>query len=200
MPTEKTPHRVACVGASLTFGLGLKDRRRDCYPAVLQRLLDARHGEGAYHVRNFGYSGATASRGGNEPYWDTPSFTATTRFEPHTAIVMLGVNDAQFANAGSRATLAEDLGDLVEHFKSLGAAVWLSELPPAFPPHPEIDFDALREVVRPAIRRVAAESGAPIIDFLSPLEGSREHFPDGLHPTAVVTQRLAELALAAIDG
>lgn len=195
---ESSAIRVACLGASVTFGRGLADRRNECYPAVLQRLLDEQAGQGAYQVKNFGFSGATASRGGNEPYWRTPSLIAAERFEPHLAIVMLGVNDAQHANAAARRTLAPDLADLVDHFRTLGAEVLLSQTPPAFPPVPEIDFDALVNEVRPTLARVADEVDAPLIDFLTPLAGARDQFPDGLHPTAEVARRIAEIAYQAI--
>ena len=202
-PAETRPIRVACVGASLTFGRGLANRREESYPAALQRLLDERHGSDSFHVRNFGYSGATASRGGNEPYWRTPSFTAATRFEPDRVVVMLGTNDAQFANAASRETLGRDLADLVDHFRALGspgsgAQVWLSDPPPAFPPVAEIDFAALIDVVRPTIRRVAEAMDVPLVDFLTPLADARNDFPDGLHPTAAVASRMAQIALDAI--
>lgn len=192
------PRTIACLGASLTFGRGLSDRRNECYPAVLQQLLAEAHGEGAYRVRNFGYSGATASRGGNEPYWRTSNFTAAERFEPHVAILMFGTNDAQFANAAARSTFARDLADLVEHFQLLGTSVYLGQVPPAFPPVPEIDFNALKEVVRPAIAAVAESLHVPLIDFQSPLEGLSEGFPDGLHPTAPIARRIAEIAFEAL--
>lgn len=192
------PVRLACVGASVTFGLGLPNRREQCYPAVLQRLLDGRSGEGKWRVRNFGYSGATVSRGSNEPYRDTPSFTAATRFEPQLVVLMLGTNDAQFANAAARETLAGDLRDLVEHFRGLGAEVFVGDPPPAFPPVAEIDFEALQQVVRPTIRRVTAEIGAPQVDFLGPLAEARGGFHDGLHPTAEVAEQLAQIAFAAV--
>ena len=196
------PRRVACVGASVTFGRGLADRRRDCYPAVLQRLLDTHAPAVAWSVRNFGYSGATASRDGNEPYRRTPSFTAATRFAPHTTLVMLGTNDAQFANAASRASLGGDLADLVEHFRAAApdgrGVVLLADPPPAFPPVAEIDFDALQEVVRPAIRRVSEAVEAPLVDFYTPLLDAAGEFPDGLHPTAAVAARIAQIAFEAV--
>jgi lysophospholipase L1-like esterase len=201
LPAE--PCRIACVGASVTFGRGLPNRREQCYPAVLQRLLDGRFGARACVVRNFGYSGATASRGSNEPYWDTASFAGATRFEPHFVLMMLGTNDAQFANTPARQTLARDLADLVEHFRGNsrggGAEVLVADPPPAFPPVPEIDFGALSDVVRPTIRRVAAEMGAPLVDFYGPLEGARADFPDGLHPTAEVAEKLATIAYGALE-
>ena len=48
--------KVACVGDSITFGLGLADRALEAYPARLQALLDERF-PGRYEVRNFGSSG-----------------------------------------------------------------------------------------------------------------------------------------------
>lgn len=190
--------RVACIGASVTFGRGLENRRDESYPSVLQRLLDEQPGQGAWRVRNFGYSGATASRNGNEPYWRTPSFTSATRFEPHLALVLLGTNDAQFANREARATLARDLADLVDHFRGLGANVLLGNPPPAFPPVAEIDFHALESFVRPTIARVADELGAPLVDFFTPLQDSADAFPDGLHPTASIAARMARIARDAV--
>ncbi len=202
--TANEPIRIACVGASVTFGLGLPNRREACYPAVLQRLLDEHAGQGAYRVRNFGYSGATISRAANEPYWQTPSFTAATRFEPQAVLVMLGTNDAQFANADARETLAADLTDLVEHFQGLGAKVFLSDPPPAFPSDDpvfggRIDFEALTRVVRPTIRRVATELGLPLVDFLTPLADRQADFPDGLHPTAPIAAELAQIAFSTVE-
>lgn len=192
------PIRIACVGASVTFGRGLKNRREESYPAVLQRLLDESLGAGECLVKNLGYSGATVTQGSNEPYWRTPSFTAATRFEPHLALVMLGTNDAQYANATAREAFAGDLVDLIQHFRSLSAEVLVADPPPAFPPVAEIDFESLHEAIRPTIRRVAAEQGTPLVDFLTPLADQRDEFPDGLHPTAIVAARIAEIACQAI--
>ena len=200
--TLPTPLRVACVGGSLTFGRGLEDRRRECFPAVLAELLDAQGeerglGSGRFVVKNFGYSGATAARDSNEPYWKTASFTAATRFRPHVTLIMLGTNDAQFANAEARKTLATDLADMIEHYRNVVTpigTVMIAQPPPAFPPVPEIDFAALVNVVRPTIQRVAQEKNAPLVDFLAPLAGARGDFPDGLHPTAAVTRQVAEIA------
>ena len=192
------PIRIACVGASITFGRGLPNRREECYPAVLQRLLDESEGQGACRVRNFGYSGATISRGSNEPYWKTSSFGSTERFDPQIVLIMLGTNDAQFANREARATLEKDLADLIWHYEGLGAQVLVADPPPAFPPVAEIDFEALVNEVRPAIRQVAAAAGAPLVDFLTPLAGEREAFPDGLHPTAEIAAKLAQIAFSAL--
>ena len=46
--------RVACVGDSITFGSGIRDRQTNSYPAQLGRLLGEK-----WEARNFGVSGAT---------------------------------------------------------------------------------------------------------------------------------------------
>ena len=55
--------KVACVGNSITQGVGVKDQKKDSYPAVLGRLL----GDG-YEVHNFGFSGRTLLNKGDRPY------------------------------------------------------------------------------------------------------------------------------------
>ena len=70
--------RVACVGDSITYGAAVKDRKTNCYPMVLGRLL----GDG-YEVRNFGVNGATLLKKGDKPYWNLGAFKKATAFAPH---------------------------------------------------------------------------------------------------------------------
>ncbi len=191
-----SPLRVACVGASLTFGLGLPNRREQCYPAVLGRLLG-----GGYNVRNFGYAGAAAMRASHEPYWKTVSFASATRFAPQLTLLCLGTNDAQVVNAGKLAAFEDDLAALAQHFAGLseGGAVLLATPPPVFEPLPEIDIEALDRVVRPGVVRVAQRMGYGVLDFYEPLRGQGELFPDNLHPNAEGAAILGRVAFKAID-
>ncbi|TWT77378.1 Acetylxylan esterase precursor [Posidoniimonas polymericola] len=192
MSEEKQhPCRVACVGASLVFGRGLENRREECFPAVLGRLLG-----GAYQVRNFGYSGATAGRETNEPYWQTASFTSANRFAAEIALVSLGTNDAQHANLANLPNFRADYTDLIEHFRRLrsGAQVVVVIPPPVFEPLPEIDIAALDAEVRPAIIEVAAELGLPTLDGQELFAGRGELFPDNLHPNAEGARMVGQAA------
>src|SRR4051812_1868247 len=58
------PIRVACVGDSITFGYGIKDRDHNSYPAQLGVMLGNK-----WEVRNFGVNGVTALRKGTRPYF-----------------------------------------------------------------------------------------------------------------------------------
>ncbi len=46
--TQATPLRVACVGNSVTYGYGLRNRDRDGYPVRLQEMLDEYYGSGRF--------------------------------------------------------------------------------------------------------------------------------------------------------
>lgn len=195
--TAAAPRRLACVGASITFGRGLANRRAECYPAVLQALLGD-----AWLVKNFGYSGATALRESNEPYWATPSFGAATRFAPQVTVINLGTNDAQHANKGGLDRFEADLSDLVAKFSdpSNPSAVLVCDAPPVFEPLPEFDLRALEAVVRPAIRRVALALGAPLVDLWTPLRDRGDLFPDNLHPDARGARVIAQTVFEGLSA
>ncbi|MEM8865000.1 MAG: GDSL-type esterase/lipase family protein [Planctomycetota bacterium] len=188
--------RLACVGGSVTFGLGLENRREECYPAVLQKLLGDR-----VNVRNFGYSGAAVGRQSNEPYWDTPSFTAVNRFEPEVVVIALGTNDAQHANSHGLETFAEDFLAFVNHFRRLPhvAAVPVVLPPPVFSPHRHFDIESLDKIVRPTIQQVAESVSATVIDGYTPFRDAARLFPDNLHPNAAAAAQLASLVADALQ-
>ena len=88
-----SPIRVACIGNSLTYGYGLKDRNREAYPVVLQGLLGNR-----YNVQNFGKSGATLLTNGHRPYVKQEEYKQALDFRPDIAVIHLGVNDSDPRN------------------------------------------------------------------------------------------------------
>ena len=63
--------RVACVGNSITYGSGIKNRDKDSYPAQLQALLGDE-----YEVVNFGRGGRTGLSNGDRPYIKEPEYKA----------------------------------------------------------------------------------------------------------------------------
>lgn len=191
-----SPLRIACVGASITFGLGLPNRRENCYPAMLGRLM----GDG-YEVRNFGYAGATAGRHSKEPYWRTPSMTSAERFEPERVVIALGTNDAQHQYLKWLDGFEQDLADLALHFAELptAPAVLLVLPPPVFEPLAEIAIDSLDNSVRPAVQTVGEKLGLPLIDGYTPFKDREDLFPDNLHPNVEGARILAETVFEAVQ-
>src|SRR2546430_3836524 len=69
--------RLACVGDSITYGVGVENRQSNCYPVVLGKLLGSR-----VAVRNFGASRATLLKQGDKPDWNQGAFHEVNEFAP----------------------------------------------------------------------------------------------------------------------
>jgi sialate O-acetylesterase len=90
---SQTKVKVACMGNSVTYGAGIKDREQNAYPAQLQKLVG-----GSYQVGNFGFSGATLLRKGHRPYHKTQAYHDAIALKPDIAIIHLGLNDTDPRN------------------------------------------------------------------------------------------------------
>eukprot|EP00927_Polykrikos_kofoidii_P051058 TRINITY_DN44871_c0_g1_i1.p1 TRINITY_DN44871_c0_g1~~TRINITY_DN44871_c0_g1_i1.p1 ORF type:complete len:220 (+),score=20.88 TRINITY_DN44871_c0_g1_i1:190-849(+) len=168
------PVRVACIGDSNTVGggLGLSNR----YPAQLQKLLDARIGPGAYEVRAFGRNGATAAPTvGKCHYQSTARCSEALRHGADVYAVMLGTNDAWHHN-GEPDQVANGLAALMRllrqkspvHFpiKASGSDDAQPQVLLVLPPGAKSGRlkTNLQNIVHPAVRNLATESGATLVE------------------------------------
>ena len=92
------PVRVACIGDSMTEGVGTDDFSTQSYPAQLQALLGT-----GYEVGNFGVSCATMLREGTDAgrpfgYAKLPAMKRAIDFAPDIVIIALGANDCKSYN------------------------------------------------------------------------------------------------------
>lgn len=92
------PMRVACIGDSMTEGVGTDDFATQSYPAQLQAFLGPE-----YEVGNFGVSCATMLRKGTDAgrpfgYSTLPAIHNVVDFNPDIIIIALGVNDCKSYN------------------------------------------------------------------------------------------------------
>ena len=192
----QTPVRVACLGDSITYGDRLPDRAAQSYPAVLERLS-----QGRFVVGNFGVNGATAlPRVPFRSWIDTRACRDALAFAPDVAVVMLGINDL----LGYRDQLADypaALRDVVARFQALPAPprLFLCTLTPIAPPESAQDVNrAIRDTMNPAIRAVAAATGATVIDVSAVYPNRMDWLPDGLHPSPAGAELIARTVLAAL--
>ena len=191
------PIRVACVGDSITFGAGIRDRQHNSYPAQLGRLL----GEG-FVVRNFGVNGATLLKKGNKPYWRLGAFRQATAWNPHIVIIKLGTNDSKPQNWRHKAHFARDLRAMVEHFAALPSKpkIWLCLPVPVYATRWGINEKTVAGEIIPIIKKVAEEKGLPVIDLHTALSGKPDLFPDKIHPNAKGAGLMARVIYEAITG
>jgi lysophospholipase L1-like esterase len=175
----------------------VEQRDRNNYPRVLNDLLGER-----FEVRNFGVSGRTLLRKGDFPIWKEKAFQEATKLDAHVVVIKLGTNDTKPHNWAHRGELEADLGAMVEHFRA-GASkpVVVLCLPvPAFPGNWGIDDERIREGVIPAIRKVAKEKGAVVVDLYEPLKAHPELVPDKVHPNAAGARLMAQTIAREVFG
>src|SRR5882757_6013119 len=77
--------KIACLGASITQGVFLKNPASDAYPAQLQRMLGD-----TYEVTNFGVSGTTLLAKGDNPYVRTSQYRQALESSPDVVLIDLG--------------------------------------------------------------------------------------------------------------
>lgn len=193
---SQPPLRIACVGDSITYGDKIEERETRSYPAALARLA-----QGRLEVGNFGVNGATALPTFFRAWTDTLACRQALAFAPDAVVVMLGINDL----LGFRERLDEypaALCAVVARFQALPnpPRLFLCTLTPIAPPESAQDVNRLiRETMNPAIRAVAAETGAAVVDVSAVFPNRMELLPDGLHPTAAGAEIIAQAVWAALE-
>lgn len=189
--------RVACVGDSITYGAGVKDREHNAYPVQLQELLGKE-----FEVKNFGVSGATLLKKGDKPYWKEKAFKAAKDFAPHVVIIKLGTNDTKPQNWAHKDEFAADARALAGEFAALPSKpkVYLCHPVPAYPGNWGIRDEVIKGEVVPLVDQVARETGATVIDLYSALADQPKLFPDKVHPSADGAKLIAQTVYAALTG
>jgi len=190
--------RVACIGDSITFGAGIKDRTMT-YPAQLQKMLGDK-----YEVKNFGNSGRgivqRSMRGRSKRgYIFMKEHQAALKFEPQIVICNLGINDLGDWNKFGKTDFVKDYIDLLEKYKSLDSypriIIW-HELAPLFKGQKYFGHKNVGEINK-AIGKVAKEMKIETIDMAKPFKGKAAMFPDHIHPNAdgatVIAKEVAKI-------
>ena len=187
---SKEPVRVACVGDSITYGHGIKDRLHDAYPGVLSTMLGEK-----YDVRNFGVSGTTTMMGTDMPYMNEQSYKDALEFNPQIVTIKLGTNDSKPYNWKESEHFKQDLKTLIESFRSLPSKpkIWLCLPVPAMGRAWNINDSVIYNGVIPYIKEVAQEENIPLIDLNTPFQGKRQYFPDTIHPNEEGEKMIAEI-------
>jgi acyl-CoA thioesterase I len=204
-PTSRPVIKVACVGDSITFGVGVKDRKADAYPAQLQRLLGD-----TYEVNNYGVSGTTALSNSNRPYINTRPYKLVQEHKPDIVVMMLGTNDSkhpttQFADApnnwANKADFVRDYRAILAAFRAANPDVKLfvaTPVPAYSPGMGSINAETIHDEIVPMVRDIAAAEHATVIDLHAALSDQPEKFPDRVHPNEAGAKAIAEAVYAAL--
>lgn len=188
--------RVACIGDSITAGVGTAPPVGS-YPDQLQRLLGDR-----WEIRNFGVSGATLLRSGDKPYQKEAALKKALEYKPDVVIILLGTNDSKPQNWAFQAQFAADYRDLITQFKRLETCPRLFVCSPPFVSgggNFGINEPAVLEEI-PRIRTLAEAENVTFVDVHAAMVGQDFLFPDRVHPNNAGAGVIAKTVYTALTG
>ena len=190
--------KVACVGDSITYGAGIKDRTKT-YPADLQNLLGDQ-----YDVKNFGVSGATLLKKGDKPYDKEKMYKAARDFKPDIVVIKLGTNDSKPQNWDKhKDDFAADYKAMIDAFRQANPQVKVyCALPvPVYPPGAfKIRDEIVKPEIVPLIKKIAEENKCELIDLYTALSDKPQLFPDKVHPNEEGAALIAKAVHKALTG
>jgi lysophospholipase L1-like esterase/pimeloyl-ACP methyl ester carboxylesterase len=193
--------KVACIGASITYGHGIPKRETFSFPGQLQILMGT-----GYEVANYGVSGTTLLTNGDNPYVKTTQYQQALKSNPDVVFIDLGGNDAKLVN---RVYLDEFQGDYQKMIKAFRD---LPSHPRVILMLPMVSFvkdttgiwdPVIVNRIAPKIRNVAYETGLEVLDMHQLLINHPEMVPDLIHPdvhgSAILALRMYETLNAKKD-
>lgn len=165
--------KVACVGDSITQGLG-----NTPYPNRLGSLLGS-----GYNVANYGLWGTTACNNTDRAYTNCGDscYQNSLNFAPEVVILMLGTNDGGGDAANAEANFKADMKSLIASYQALESdpTVILVTSPYAY----IANNQKVNSVIAPMQRELAEELDLFMVDVNALTENMAGQFQDGLHPS-----------------
>ena len=194
---RKDAVRVACIGNSITFGAGIRNRSRDSYPSVLARMLGDN-----YWVKNFGVSARTMLNKGDHPYMNEPAYKNALAFNPNIVVIKLGTNDSKSFNWKYRADFMKDAQTMIDAFKGLPSQpkIYLCYPSKAYLTGDGINDDIISKEIIPMIKKLAKKNDLSVIDLHTAIDGIPELFPDRIHPNEKGAQVMAKAVYQSISA
>ena len=193
---RKDAVRVACIGNSITFGAGIRNRSRDSYPSVLARMLGD-----SYWVKNFGVSARTMLNKGDHPYMNEPAYKNALAFNPNIVVIKLGTNDSKSFNWKYKADFMKDAQTMIDAFKGLPSQpkIYLCYPSKAYLTGDGINDDIISKEIIPMIKKLAKKNDLSVIDLHTAMAGMPELFPDRIHPNEKGAQVMAKAVYQSIS-
>ena len=196
MPKE-SDIRVACVGNSITDGMGIDMASKFGYPAQ----LGVRLGEG-YAVKNFGVSGRTMSEHGDLHYQKEQAWKDCLAWQPNIVVIKLGTNDSKTANWNyAKDDYIQSLNQMVDSLNALPSKprIIVASPIPAFRDIWTITDSVITNGIIPLLEKYTEKKNLEYLDLHSQFKNIEKVMqPDGIHPTDKGAAQIASLVAAAI--
>ena len=170
---------IACVGDSITEGIGSTNSAFNSYPAQLQKLLGDK-----YEVVNCGAAGTTLLKDNNAPCYRRQSrFSQSRKCNPDIVIIMLGTNDSKPAYWAYKDNFVPQLVDLITVYQELESkpTVYVATSATVTKALDGITDEVVTNEVVPLQKQAAKQAGCELIDINAATKGHDDWFSDGVH-------------------
>ena len=191
--SHKEKIKVACIGDSITAGVGSKM----AWPKMLQQMLGDK-----WEVKNYGISARTLLKKGDHPWDKEHQYQDAQKLNPDVVIIMLGTNDTKPQNWKLKDEFIPDYKDMIATFNKADPK------PRIFACHPPLvpgagnfgitEAGVLEQI--PMIDAMAKEVGVGVIDMHDIFKGKDAMFPDRVHPNTDGATELAKAAYKKLTG
>jgi lysophospholipase L1-like esterase len=173
---------------------GLQIVASAAYPRQLQLLLAARYTQQNITVSNFGVAGESATNGAKR----FPNVIANAR--PDVVLLLEGANDLSALGQAGFSTAVAAVESMAKEARFRNARVFIGTLPPPRPGGKNTITAATVQQFNTRLASIAAGERAVLVDLYGPmLSGVNTYIgTDGLHPTELGYQKIAEIFNAAI--
>lgn len=184
--------KIACLGDSITEGVGVEWQSKDSYPVILDSILGKK-----YAVLNCGKSGVTLLKNGDKPIWMFKEFYNVFAYKPDIILIKLGTNDSKTANWNEQ-KFKEDYQSMIDTFKTIKnkPKIIICIPVPAFKNAWTINDSIIKTRITLILKDIAIQNNLEIIDLYTELNNYKEYFPDGIHPnkkgTTLIAQSIAK--------
>jgi lysophospholipase L1-like esterase len=191
----KNPIKLACVGDSITQGVGAG--KGLSWPSQIQKLLGEK-----WVVKNFGVSGTTLLNAGDSPYQKQGAFKNAKEFVPDVVVIVLGTNDTKPQNWKHKDSFVADYKDMIKQFAELASK---PRIYICYPPYIAgkgnfgIGEPNTKEEI-PMIKQVAGDMKVDVIDVHGALDGKDALIPDKVHPSTEGATEIAKAVYKALTG
>lgn len=172
--------KVACIGASITFGAGIGQPEKNSYPAQLQAML----GKG-FLVTNYGVSGTTMLSTGDHPYANVAAYQQALNALPDVVIIDLGANDSKLINRVKLNSFEADAKKMIQDFARLPShprIVLLLAIPSFVKDTTAIWDQTITRQINPGLQNAAFENQVEVLDMYSLFADKEALMPDRIHP------------------
>ena len=185
------------------------------WPGQLQKLLGS-----DYVVKNYGRSGRTLLKKGDQPIWKEQAWRDAVAFKADVVIIKLGTNDSKPENWQHADEFEADLRAMIDQLnskvpvlnkkgkptkkmqRSAKPRIILCTPIPAYKPSWNISDSVIVNQIIPIINKVAQDEHLEVIDLHSIFKNAdgKAMQSDGIHPTEAGDAQIAKAVLGILKN